>query len=138
MEESGAPALTHHLPVQGLTGGQRHDLGAGKGQALGNGPVLALQGNGAGIGRPSVEAGAVQACKGIQLVQCAGSLEGPGIELQGMGAGIAAGTAIANFLQRTGMGCAVGPQEEARIARLSTGRQYQCGRSPPVKMALRL
>ena len=64
---SGTTPLARHLPAQGLSGGQRHDLGAGKGQALGNGPVLALQGNGAGIGRPSVEAGAVQACKGIQL-----------------------------------------------------------------------
>ena len=58
----------------------------------------------------------MQAGKGIQLVQRAGSLEGPGIELQGMGAGIAAGAAVADLLHRPGVRGAVGPQEEAWIA----------------------
>ena len=66
----------------------------------------------------------MQAGKGLQLVQRASSLEGPGIELQGMGAGIAAGTAIADFLQRTGMRGAVGPQEEAWIT--TGGHLHQC------------
>ena len=53
MKESGSSAAPrrHHLPRQRLAGGQRHDLGTGKGQAFRNGPVLALQRDGAPVQR---------------------------------------------------------------------------------------